>query len=81
MGLEVTRLFHPAPNVRMSRRAVESLREDVLERARVLYENSNNPIVHVSVFFSSSTSFKKTRVISLARQLTDLVIRNMPSPN
>jgi hypothetical protein len=77
-GLEVTRLFHPPGTVGMPRRAIESLREDVVERARSLYQNTENPIVHVSVFFSSSKTFNKPRVSALANELKNLVLRNLP---
>jgi hypothetical protein len=80
-GLEVTRLFHSPGKVGMPRRAIESLREDVVERARSLYKSTEQPIVHVSVFFNSSKAFNKPRVSTLANELNDLVIRNIPLPD
>lgn len=81
IGLEVTRLFHLPDRDGIWRRATESLREDVVRRARTMYECEGGPPIHVSVFFNSSTPFTKQRVKTLADELKTLVIRNLPNPD
>jgi hypothetical protein len=78
VGLEVTRIFHPAEIKGKPRKVVESLRDRVLSQAQRLYHETGNPPVHVSVFFKSGQPIEKSEVSPLARKLVSLVIRNLP---
>jgi hypothetical protein len=81
LGIELTRLFKKHPDARRVPQADESERRRVVDTARRLFERTSKIPLEVSVFFSGSASLTKADRERLSRQITDLVVTNIPESN
>ncbi|HEX8708807.1 MAG TPA: hypothetical protein VF723_11235 [Pyrinomonadaceae bacterium] len=73
IGIELTGIYRPPTADRLPMQASESLMNQVVERARAIYEESGGPALWVSVLFSSFPQLRKSQVSELAAKLARIV--------
>jgi hypothetical protein len=72
-GIELTDLYRTDSDNKLPRQASESLRKQIVERAKKLYDESHGPELWVSVYFSAFESLSKSRVPDIANHLVTIV--------
>lgn len=78
IGVEHTELFRVPEQGQPPLQELESIRERTVDLFRDQLERSSAPPVWVSVFFILHRRIRKNRVRSLASELLDLVLDNIP---
>lgn len=79
LGIEVTNYYIPTPANGRPRQEQESLRSQVLEKAKALHAEFLNKPFRVSVFFNCYSPIRKSQVSDIARRLAALVSNHRPS--
>lgn len=80
LGIELTRIFRPAPAGTSPAREQESLRERVVAMARDRFAEAAMPPAYVSLHFNELVPLRKRDVPHLAKMLVELASRLMPAP-
>ena len=76
LGIELTRLYRTPDDGKRPRQEGESIREQIVEEARLIYERQGWPSVDVFVVFSFNQDWSKRRVPFLASRIAALVFRH-----
>ena len=80
IGIEITKLFWDPDPGEVPRQAVESVREQIANKAQQIHAKSNLPSCHVSVHFRSE-QLKKKDADRVAADVFDVVSSNFPEAN
>lgn len=80
VGLEITKYYIPTPPNARPRQEQESLRQQVLSRAKALHAASATGPVHVSAFFNDHTPIRRREISDLARRIVAVVLNYRLSP-
>lgn len=78
IGIEHTEIFRPGPPDASPLQAQESLRRQIVERAKALHRCSGGPVLHVSVFFGPYARLTKKSVLGVATRLAKVVCESTP---
>ena len=73
VGIELTEMYREAEPNRRPMQADESVRTQIVDRARELFEQNGGPILDVSVHFSMNEDWPKSRVTQLAPMIAKLI--------
>ncbi len=76
VGIEVTEFYRGTPANEMPRQASESLKNQIVERARSIFEENGGPFLIVYVYFGFHIELRKNRVAELASKLAIIVSDN-----
>lgn len=78
VGIELTDYYRIAPASRRLIQEQESLRDQVVARARQRYEVMGGPPLYVSIVFNMSLDIRKRDVLALTEPLVNLVAHAIP---
>lgn len=76
IGVELTEFYRGTPTNQMPRQASESLKNQIVERARAMFEGNGGPFLIVYVYFGFHLELRKNRVTELASKLAKIVSDN-----
>lgn len=79
LGLEVTNYYIPAPTNRRPRQEQESLRSQVLRKAKELHLGLVSSPIRVSAFFNEFSPLRKNIICDIASRLATLVSNYRPA--
>lgn len=74
IGIEITELYHEAPQSARPMQALENLTEQVVDEARSIHAINGGPVLTVRVEFDLGPKFGKSRRAEVASKLAELVL-------
>jgi hypothetical protein len=78
-GIEHTRLYRTDVSGRGMMKEQESLEQQIVDRAKEMYESSGAPPLYVSVLFDSKIRLGKKDIDSIAASLNGIVSKYVPN--
>lgn len=79
LGIELTEMYREIDPAKRPMRADESVRKQIVDRARELFEQNGGPILDVSVHFSMNEEWRKRLVAQLAPRIEKIISDNVLS--
>jgi hypothetical protein len=78
LGIEHTRIYRSVPSSEVAMKALESLEQKIIDKAREAYEKVHTEPASVAVLFNLHTNLSTEKILLLATTIAEVVATSMP---